>query len=230
MKAGERLFERMNWRTYVWVSVLLLGLGGKTVAQNPARPVRDSVPNLQAAPVFLDTLGKAVALDTVPLTAQQNARIRKIVPKKATILSAVLPGLGQIHNGHWWKVPIIYAGFGTMIYFSQMYAEDFRFYRKYGKIAYASTSQTAEVPGYSAPISVSNLERAARAVSRYRDYNYLGIALLWGVNVIEANVTAHLKTFDVSEDLTLKVKPGLLMPAVGTMPVPGVRVAFQFRK
>ncbi|MGV3556764.1 DUF5683 domain-containing protein [Larkinella arboricola] len=220
----------MNWRKYVWVGVLLLALGGKTVAQNPAQPVRDSVVNLQSAPVLLDSLGKSVALDTVPLTARQNARIRKIIPKKATVLSAVLPGLGQVHNGHWWKVPIIYAGFGTLVYFSQMYAEDFRFYRKYGKIAYNNNPQEVEVPGYSGKISVSQLERVARAVSRYRDYNYLGIALLWGVNVIEANVTAHLKTFDVSEDLTLKVEPSLLMPAVGTMPVPGVRVAFQFRK
>lgn len=227
MKAAHRLFERMKWRHYVWMGVLLL-LGGTTVAQNPAQSARDTI--LKSAPVFLDSLGQQVSLDTVPLTAKQNARIRKIVPKKATVLSAVLPGLGQIHNGHWWKVPIIYAGFGTLIYFSQMYAEDYRFYRKYGKEAYNSTSQTAEVPGYSSPITVSQLERAARAVSRYRDYNYLGIAVLWGVNVIEANVTAHLKTFDVSEDLTLKVKPDLLMPAVGIIPVPGVRIAFQFKK
>jgi hypothetical protein len=116
-----------------------------------------------------------------------------------------------------------------MIYFSRQYSEDYKFYRKYGIIANYSPGQVTQVPGYSVDIGVAQLERAARAVARYRDYNLLGCGLLWGVNVIEANVTAHLKTFDISEDLTMQVKPGLLMPVIGPLPVPGIRIAFQFK-
>ncbi|GAB3325140.1 hypothetical protein GCM10027299_22910 [Larkinella ripae] len=218
--------EGMNWSKYVWMGMLVL-LGGKTIGQTPATSVRDSV--TQTTAINVDSLGKNVPLDTVSLTAKQNARIRKIVPKKATVLSALMPGLGQIHNGHWWKVPIIYAGFGTLAVFATKYSRDYRFFLKYGIEAYNKNPQVTTVEGYG-EVSVGRLENAARASARYRDYNFLGMALLWGVNVIEANVTAHLKTFDISEDLTLKMKPDLLMPAVGTVPVPGVRLAFQFKK
>ena len=204
-------------------------VGGGVMGQNPATSVRDSVPIVRSEPVSTDSLTQVVAADTVLLTPKQNAKIRKIVPKTATTRSAILPGLGQIHNGHWWKVPIIYAGFGTMIYFSSYYRAQSKLYRKYGIIANYSPGKSTQVPGYSRPIEVAQLERAARSAAKYRDYNYLGMGLLWGVNVIEANVTAHLKTFDISEDLTMKVKPTLLMPVISTIPVPGVQVAFRFK-
>ncbi|GAB3271442.1 hypothetical protein GCM10027347_42710 [Larkinella harenae] len=203
-------------------------LSGVAFGQNPAPTVPDSV-LIQPLPASLDSLN-VLAADTVELTPQQNARIRKIIPKKSTVLSAVLPGLGQIHNGHWWKVPIIYAGFGTLGYFANYYSKEYRTYRRYGILAYNDPSKETEVEGISRKVGVAQLERAARAYARYRDYNFLGMALLWGVNVIEANVTAHLKTFDISEDLTLNVKPSILMPATGMLPVPGVRVAFHFKK
>jgi hypothetical protein len=222
METEYPVFVRMKWKKYVWVGMLIM-LGAAAQGQTPA----GAVPNVQ--PVLVDSVRKLATADTISLTPKQNAKIRKIVPRTATIRSAILPGLGQIHNGHWWKVPIIYAGFGTMLYFSQYYSGEYRMYRDYGIKANYSPGQETEVPGYSRKITVAELERAARSVARYRDYNYLGIGLLWGVNVIEANVTAHLKTFDISEDLTMKVKPGLLMPVIGIMPVPGIRVAFQFK-
>ncbi|GAB3901230.1 hypothetical protein GCM10028803_25540 [Larkinella knui] len=223
MKTEYRVTDRMKWKNYVGAGMLMM-LGGMAWGQNPAV----AVPDGKTVQISTDSLRMGLPADTLPLSPKQNANIRKIVPRTATIRSAMLPGLGQIHNGHWWKVPIIYAGFGTMVYFSQKYSNQYRFYRKYGIIANYSPGQTASVPGYTDPIAVAQLERAARAVARYRDYNYLGIGLLWGVNVIEANVTAHLKTFDISEDLTMKIKPGLLMPITGGLPVPGIRVAFQF--
>ena len=216
----------MEWKKYVWVGTLIM-LGAAARGQTPA----GAVPNMQPQSVLVDSVRSVatVATDTVSLTPKQNAKIRKIVPRTATIRSAIMPGLGQIHNGHWWKVPIIYAGFGTMVYFSQYYSNQYRMYRDYGIRANYSIGKETEVPGFSRKITVAELERAARSAARYRDYNYLGIGLLWGVNVIEANVTAHLKTFDISEDLTMKVKPGLLMPVIGIMPVPGIRIAFQFK-
>lgn len=227
MNEKKRVIERMGWKPYVWIGAMLL-LGGGAMGQVPTQTVRDSV-LIQPLPASMDTLD-VLSADTVALTPKQNARIRKIVPKKSTVLSAVLPGLGQINNGHWWKVPIIYAGFGTLGYFATHYSKEYRKYRRYGIIAYNDPRQETEVEGISRKVGVAQLERAARAYSRYRDYNYLGMALLWGVNVIEANVTAHLKTFDISEDLTLNVQPSMLMPATGMLPVPGVRVAFHFKK
>jgi hypothetical protein len=222
MKTEYQAIKRMEWKKCVWVGLLVMFVG-RVMGQNP--------PSTDVRPVAVstDSLNKVLPADTVSLTPKQNAAIRKIVPRTATIRSALVPGLGQIHNGQWWKVPIIYAGFGTMIYFSHSYSGQYKFYRKYGIIANYSNPQETLVPGYTDKIAVAQLERAARAVARYRDYNLLGCGLLWGVNVIEANVTAHLKTFDISEDLTMKVKPTLLMPVTGIMPVPGVMVAFHFK-
>ncbi|GAB3938105.1 DUF5683 domain-containing protein [Larkinella terrae] len=224
MKKAYRVIKSRKWRKYLWIGAFLL-LAGKSFGQNPSSPT----PTGQTELISTDSTSKVIAADTVPLTAKQNAEIRKIVPRKSTIRSALVPGWGQISNGHWWKVPIIYAGFGTMVYFSLHYRDQFKFYKEYGIKAYESSPQVTQVPGYTADIGVAQLERAARAVARYRDYNLLGCGLLWGVNVIEANVTAHLKTFDISEDLTMQVKPGLLMPVTGPLPVPGVRIAFQFK-
>ncbi|WP_128543680.1 DUF5683 domain-containing protein [Larkinella soli] len=214
----------------VKIGLWMVLLAGKVLAQNPAAAVRDTLPVGSSTLVQVrDSLGTPAALDTSRLSAGQEARIRKIVPRKAAIRSAILPGLGQVYNGQWWKVPIIYGGFGVMVYLANYNREQYQFFRKYAIQANYSPDKTTKVPGYTGDIPVGNLERAAKSAARYRDFNYLGMALLWGVNVIEANVTAHLKTFDISEDLSMKIEPTVLPVAGTAFPVLGVRLAFHFK-
>ncbi|SFG01893.1 hypothetical protein SAMN04487988_10155 [Algoriphagus hitonicola] len=122
-------------------------------------------------------------------------------PRKATILSAILPGAGQVYNGKAWKVPIIYAGFMTDIYFIQF---NNRRYQVFRDALFASDNDE--------PTIFPNLNREAlvRNVDywrRNRDLTILFLAVIYGLNLIDANVDAHLSGFDISDDLVLVIEP-----------------------
>ncbi len=180
-----------------------------------------------------DTVRTLPAADTVRLSDRQTAQIRKIIPKKATVRSAILPGLGQAYNRQYWKIPIIYAGFGTIGYFINYMSGRMKFYRTNWEKAYASTSKTVqlELDGRLRTVTESQLERGYNSFRRYRDLNVLLGVALWGLNIMDANVSAHLKTFDLSDDLTLRVQPSFGVGGDIAPPViaPGIRVALQFK-
>ena len=204
--------------------------------------------------------------DTVQVTAKQEAQLHKIIPRKATIRSLMVPGLGQAYNRQYYKIPFIYVGFGVMGYLFVKYRglarEAETGYRRllYGdKIIDAQDAHFADgtlpavinsgpffvtakyVPVTEVAIGISpfsdsksifrttaNAKNAYDTFRRYRDLNLLLSALLWAVNIVEANVAAHLKTFDLTDDISMLVEPNVLpMPGVGFGP--GVRVAFTFK-
>jgi hypothetical protein len=122
-------------------------------------------------------------------------------PKKATMLSAILPGAGQVYNGKTWKVPILYAGILTDVYFIQY---NHKRYERFRDALFAlDKGETNQFP---------SLNRAAlvRNVDYWRQNRDLTLLLMLGIyalNLVDANVDAHLSGFDISEDLTLKIAP-----------------------
>ena len=124
-------------------------------------------------------------------------------PKKATLLSAVLPGAGQVYNGKSWKVPILYAGILTDLYFVNY---NHRRYESFRDALFALDKKE--------PNQFPSLNRAAlvRNVDYWRQNRDLTLLLLLGIyalNLVDANVDAHLSGFDISEDLALQVAPHL---------------------
>ncbi len=124
-------------------------------------------------------------------------------PKKATLLSAVLPGAGQVYNGKSWKVPILYAGILTDLYFINY---NHRRYESFRDALFALDKKE--------PNQFPSLNRAAlvRNVDYWRQNRDLTVLLLLGIyalNLVDANVDAHLSGFDISEDLALQVAPQL---------------------
>lgn len=122
-------------------------------------------------------------------------------PKKATLLSAILPGAGQIYNGKSWKVPILYAGILTDVYFIQY---NHKRYERFRDALFALDKGE--------PNQFPSLNRAAlvRNVDYWRQNRDLTLLLMLGIyalNLVDANVDAHLSGFDISEDLTLKIAP-----------------------
>ena len=122
-------------------------------------------------------------------------------PKKATLLSAMLPGAGQIYNGKSWKVPILYAGILTDVYFIQY---NHKRYERFRDALFALDKGE--------PNQFPSLNRAAlvRNVDYWRQNRDLTLLLMLGIyalNMVDANVDAHLSGFDISEDLTLKIAP-----------------------
>ncbi|WP_205503204.1 DUF5683 domain-containing protein [Rufibacter psychrotolerans] len=164
----------------------------------------------------------AQALDTT----QQKGFKHWSRPAKAAFYSAVLPGLGQAYNKSYWKIPLVYATgavIGFFIYDNNRKYQDFsrairiRFDGDPSTIdAYAEDN----VYGVGRPNDQGsiNLRSSRDFFRKYRDLDIILGVLAWGLNVMEAHVDAHLKAFDVSEDLSLQVKPNLL-PLTG-VPTP----------
>jgi hypothetical protein len=124
-------------------------------------------------------------------------------PKKATLLSAILPGAGQVYNDKSWKVPILYAGILTDLYFVN-----------YNNRRYVSFRDALFALDRNEPNQFPSLNRASlvRNVDYWRQNRDLTVLLLLGIyalNLVDANVDAHLSGFDISEDLALQVAPQL---------------------
>lgn len=145
-------------------------------------------------------------------------------PKRAALMSACLPGLGQAYNKKYWKIPIIYAGFGGLGYsmgFNQVY---YKRYRNAIRLRYDDDPNTTDLyPQY----SDDDLSTLKNYYQRWRDLSLIGMAALYTLNVIDAAVDAHLFYFDVSDNLSLHATPYMLPTAAG--PVAGVGLRLGWR-
>ena len=132
-------------------------------------------------------------------------------PRIATIRSAILPGWGQATNKKYWKIPVVYAALGTTTYIF------FRNVRQYNEAKNAlinaldndpSNDYLIPQPYFSVKDQPDRIKTFRNQVRQNVDYTVLFFILFWGLNVVDATVDAHLKTFDVSDDLSLQIKPG----------------------
>ncbi|MBT8296574.1 MAG: hypothetical protein KJP01_06335 [Gramella sp.] len=125
-----------------------------------------------------------------------------LAPAKAAFYSAVLPGLGQAYNGSYWKIPIAYAGLGTGVYF---YLENDKQYDRYRN---AYKDRLAGRPDeFEDRITTDGLIRAQEFYQKNKEISILVTVGVYILNIIDANVEAHLRQFNVDEDLS--VKPNL---------------------
>jgi len=121
-------------------------------------------------------------------------------PAKAAMLSATLPGLGQIYNGKYWKLPIIYGGFGTLVYFVDFNSSEYRKWREAWVARVDGNPNTIDdFPLHSTDV----LERAMDYYRRNLEITYMLAAALYLLNILDASVDAHLMHFDVGEELSL---------------------------
>lgn len=160
-----------------------------------------------------DTTKLRTTPESVIVKADRDSLNEIHSPKKAAIRSAILPGWGQAYNKKYWKIPIVYGALGTS---AGVFVYNLKTYREL-RLAYSgkynarvlgdSTDYFRMKPRYR-PVSEESLRFNRNEFRRNIDYSALVFLLLWGLNVVDATVDAHLKTFDVSPDLSLKIKPG----------------------
>jgi len=145
-------------------------------------------------------------------------------PRKATILSAVLPGAGQIYNRKYWKAPIAWAGIGTCVYFIQ---ENNREYQRY-KDAYLSLidGDPNTVDEFNGQFSAENVSNVMDTYRRWRDMSYVFLGLTYILNVVDATVDAHFVRFDVGRDLSLSLSPAVPLAYQGSL---GVGLSLSWR-
>jgi hypothetical protein len=162
--------------------------------------------------------------DSLPAAKVDSLIKAQHSPRKAAIRSAVIPGWGQIYNKKYWKVPIVWGALGVTgyIFFNNLHTyKDLKF-------AYAA-KYNASLPPYDSthprpppyqdstdyfkikpqylPIDQEALRAGRNQYRQYIDYAAVFFIVFWGLNIVDAAVDAHLKAFDISPDLSLKIKP-----------------------
>lgn len=142
-------------------------------------------------------------------------------PRKATVYSAVLPGLGQIYNRKYWKLPLVYGGFATFGYFINFNNERYTTYKQaysdiIDKDPYTNSHLKLKVnPSLLQPEKVAlfteKLRRAKDGARRDRDLVVISTVAFYAINIIDASVDAHFFNFDISDDLSINWVPGPVM-------------------
>lgn len=126
-----------------------------------------------------------------------------LAPSKAAFYSAILPGLGQAYNGSYWKIPIAYGGIGTGVYFYLKNDKDYERYRDAYKNRLAGKPDEFTINGVQR-ISTEGLIRAQELFQKNKEISILVTVGVYILNIVDANVEAHLRQFNVDEDLSVK--------------------------
>lgn len=132
-------------------------------------------------------------------------------PRIAILRSAVLPGWGQATNKKYWKMPLVYGALGTTAYIFFRNIKQFKEANASYKNAIdgdTSNNYLIPQPYYSVLGQPERIKSFRNEVRQNVDYSVLFFIAFWGLNVVDAAVDAHLKTFDVSDELSLQIKPG----------------------
>lgn len=178
--------------------------------------------NAQVKDTLIIKKDSVAAKDTVAkklkTSLKEDTLKRKHSPRKAAIMSAIMPGLGQIYNKKYWKVPIVYAAVGIpaglFIYNKNWYDRTRYALAVVVNKSYNNPDSLARVHSRLRPLvdlkAEGSLLNYRNEFRKNMDYSILFGLLFWGLNIVDATVDAHLKDFDISEDLSLRIKPAIL--------------------
>ncbi len=155
------------------------------------------------------------------------------LPGRATLYSLLLPGLGQIYNGEFFKVPIYWGGLLASVHFLSTNNLN---YKRFKRIHNEATNPDS---GYSENISAETAKWYRDVYRRYRDYSIVATAAVYLLQVIDANVFAYMHDFEVNDDITMNIEPAVIPPYDAyafNMPQPanggrnafGMRIGFRF--
>lgn len=171
--------------------------------------------------ISFNLFGQELEVDSTKITEVPVNAEKVHSPKRATIYSAILPGLGQAYNKKYWKIPIIYAGFGTIGYFIGWNNGYYKTYKQ------AYSDLTDDDPATDSYLDLeatqyydlenstdynnfkSGLSKQQDYYRRNRDLLIISIVGFYGLNLIDASVDAHLFDFDISEELSLNWQPSV---------------------
>ncbi len=152
--------------------------------------------------------------------------IDPLSPAKAAFYSAVLPGLGQAYNKKYWKVPIVWAAMGTSIYFYVDNNNEFDRYQTAFKFRRAGLQDEFTLDDGTVLISDDGLVRAQEVLKKNRDLALFITIALYALNILEANVDAHLP--DKALDTNLSFRPSFFTESITNQPMFGVTMNFKF--
>lgn len=171
---------------------------------------KETVPSTQKADT---TPKKSVAKQRKPRINIFNVpdTLKQYPPRVATIRSAILPGWGQITNKKYWKLPLVYGSLGVT---AGIFVYNLNTFKK-ARNAYINATDGNPAndfdipePYYSVRLQPERIRSFRNQIRQNVDYSALFFLIFWGLNVVDATVDAHLKSFDVGDNLSLHIKPG----------------------
>jgi hypothetical protein len=183
----------------------------------------------------------AMPVDSIQAQDTLQAKPKhKIIPRVATIRSLIFPGLGQAYNRQYWKLPLVAGAFVSLGLIANYNHVRYHKYRSFYYIVSPRPQEPSYVPprtvsvvyedGLARDLDANQLKRLNDGFRRNRDYTYIGMFVAWAFNVVDANVSAHLKTFDLSDDISLQVKPILDFDPLSKGMVSSLTLSFNFKK
>jgi hypothetical protein len=175
----------------------------------------DTTKILSTTKAVVDTTKKLSFLKNALKTDSSNKRS---VPRTVLLRSLVLPGWGQATNKQYWVIPIVYSAAVGGVYTIWWNNDRYKFYKSFLSqiIIEKKTEVYIPVKGeLRGPFVQTQIEPAVKAYRRQRDLSWIGIAVGWTLQAIQANVSAHLKGFDMTEDISLNFEPALESSSFG---------------
>jgi hypothetical protein len=147
--------------------------------------------------------------------------------RKAALFSTALPGLGQAYNKKYWKIPIIYAGFGVLGYL--VYSNRAEFIKYRDAYIYVANGDTTPYDNPYINFNETQLKSGMDYYRRNRDLTSIITGLWYILNILEAYVDAHFFDYDISDDLSMRLSPGMLNDPFKPVSVkPGMTLTFKF--
>lgn len=167
---------------------------------------------------------------------KKRREINPLAPAKAAFYSAILPGLGQLYNKRYWKVPLVYAALGTSIYAYDFNNSRYKRFRTAFKRRQAGFKDDefydlppkSTVPLNEPEFSDEALQDAQEKYQRDRDLMLLVTIGLYALNIIDANVDSHLKQFNIDDDLSINFQPYLDYNKITATPNYGMALTIKF--
>ncbi|MBK7763389.1 MAG: hypothetical protein IPI46_08440 [Bacteroidetes bacterium] len=129
---------------------------------------------------------------------------RNPIPKRAGLYSACVPGLGQIYNKQYWKTGLIFAGSAVVTGFI---ISNYRQYTKYNKAYIGMIDNNPNTPDTFEDYTVDDVNLIRKGYRQYLEYSVLAATAGYMLNILDAFIAAHLKSFDMSKDISFQTRP-----------------------
>ena len=185
-----------------------------------------------ATPIFAQTADSLTVNEEKILVIKDSLDAKEpydpLAPARAAFYSAVIPGLGQAYNKKYWKIPIVYAGMGAGIYFYLKNDKEYDRFRNAYKRRLAGFTDDEFYGSSDTPlVSDDRLIDAQKNAKKNKDVSIIVSVAFYLLNVIDANVDAHLRQYNVSEDLSLQ--PNFNFNQIQAQPNYGLSLTYRLK-
>lgn len=198
--AGIFLMKGFLWLAIIVCLCQCFSAGAQAVPDTSLNQVVPDTLPARNAPVLESPAQDQLAYDSLKgkfLPFQPN-------PKKSALYSAILPGAGQLYNRQYWKIPIVYAGVATSLYFLIDNSRQYQSFRR-GYIARITDANVQD--DFTNKYDKAQLQVLQNAYRKYLNMTILFTGLGYTLQVLDALAFAHLKNFDVSQNISMRMQP-----------------------